>query len=313
MLNSQAPVFKAIYAGVRPARIVTLIDVNDKEWVDTCFRVIEWYSQMWGGQYNLMIPTDGDSIQEEFWFLTEAFDPDYIFIYQKTMLDLKLSSPQKYSSWLEKQVENFVRENPGSERESVKTSIDGQIQYTKIDAFSISDSLTQDTSTRLNPFHSDGGVGHFVHALDGVPYPLTSLTAILPNSNVSTIYDLQVDSSKIIRLIIYSISGLLSSLKTNLSKQIGNAHQLGHLRTVTPETWELEDIEGKIEHVEYAGTKLENLLRFIWSEERKRSGVGNLFECTPFSTAMVGLRYYYRGHPELWRTPGAFPHSNICH
>ncbi len=61
------PSFKTINASVRPARVAVLVDRSDEDWQDTCLHVIEFFSQIWGGAYNLIIPTDGKTIDERFW------------------------------------------------------------------------------------------------------------------------------------------------------------------------------------------------------------------------------------------------------
>src|SRR5215467_14327187 len=96
--------FKTVHASVRPPRVAILVDRADQDWQQTCLRVIEFYSQLWGGAQNIIVPTDGAEIDERFWTLMEAFDPDYIFRYQKSGEDLRLSNPDKYDELLEQQV-----------------------------------------------------------------------------------------------------------------------------------------------------------------------------------------------------------------
>ena len=81
---------KTVHASVRPARVVILVDSADHEWQQTCLRIIELYSWMWGGAHNLIVPTDGKSIDERFWTLLEAFDPDYVYRYWNSGEDLDL-------------------------------------------------------------------------------------------------------------------------------------------------------------------------------------------------------------------------------
>ena len=71
---------KEICTNLRPAKVVILI-LECYEWHEKSLKIIEKLSQIWGGQRNLIIPTDGNKIDEEFWFLLEKFDPDYFFIY----------------------------------------------------------------------------------------------------------------------------------------------------------------------------------------------------------------------------------------
>lgn len=59
--------FKTVFAGVRPPRVATFLDRNDPDWEHTCLQMIQFYSSLWGGQYNIIVPTDGTEIQSAFW------------------------------------------------------------------------------------------------------------------------------------------------------------------------------------------------------------------------------------------------------
>ncbi|TET09113.1 MAG: hypothetical protein E3J83_02450 [Candidatus Atribacteria bacterium] len=78
--------YRTISTGLRQPRVVTLINVNDEDWIDTSIRIIEYYSQLWGGNYNLIIPTNGNNIDKIFLEILQKYDPDYIFKYYKSFL-----------------------------------------------------------------------------------------------------------------------------------------------------------------------------------------------------------------------------------
>ncbi len=94
-----------MFAGVRPPRLAILVDINDADWQNTCQRVIECLSTIWGGKYSIIILTDGNEISNHFWKLLKAFDPDYICEYLKTGLDLRLSLPSEFETWVKSCVE----------------------------------------------------------------------------------------------------------------------------------------------------------------------------------------------------------------
>ena len=48
MAHMDKSTFKTIHASVRPARVAVLVDEADKDWQNTCLRVIEFYSRLWG-------------------------------------------------------------------------------------------------------------------------------------------------------------------------------------------------------------------------------------------------------------------------
>ena len=78
---------RTVTTGVRPPRVAVFIDVEDPHWMQTCLRVIEWTTALWGGWCTIIVPTDGKTIGDEFCALLVAFDPDYLLQYAHTGLD----------------------------------------------------------------------------------------------------------------------------------------------------------------------------------------------------------------------------------
>ncbi|MDO8870091.1 MAG: hypothetical protein Q7V10_05005 [Methanobacteriaceae archaeon] len=71
---------KKICTNLRPGKVAVLVH-KGHGWQEKCLEIIEVFSEIWGGQKNFIVPTDGKTILEEFWILLEKFDPDYICIY----------------------------------------------------------------------------------------------------------------------------------------------------------------------------------------------------------------------------------------
>lgn len=82
---------KKINTGLRPAKVATFI-FKGFGWREKVLEVIKTNSQIWGGWHNIIIPTDGKSIDESFWVLLEVFDPDYLTIYNETGKNKNLSN-----------------------------------------------------------------------------------------------------------------------------------------------------------------------------------------------------------------------------
>jgi hypothetical protein len=91
-LNKSSQRFQTIVARLRRHRVAVLIDANDTDWQGSCLRIIEYLSQVWGGAHSLIIPTNGDTIDNCFWELLSSFDPDIICRYQKTGYDLFMAT-----------------------------------------------------------------------------------------------------------------------------------------------------------------------------------------------------------------------------
>jgi hypothetical protein len=116
--------FKVVHASVRPHRVAVLVDKNDPDWQDTSLRVIEFYARLWGGAYNLIIPTDGEHLDERFWTILETFDPDCLIAYRKSGEDLLVSHPDQYEKKLTESVDNFLAQTSGSDRDWARAEID---------------------------------------------------------------------------------------------------------------------------------------------------------------------------------------------
>ncbi|KZX16894.1 hypothetical protein MBCUT_04420 [Methanobrevibacter cuticularis] len=69
---------KEVCTNLRAPKIAIFIFQND-DWEKNCFEIIESMSMVWGGAKNLLIPTDGKTIDKKFWILLEHFDPDYLY------------------------------------------------------------------------------------------------------------------------------------------------------------------------------------------------------------------------------------------
>lgn len=71
---------KEVFTDLRPAKVAVLVH-KGYGWQEKCLKVMETFSEIWGGAKNIIVPTDGKTIDEKFWFLLEKFDPDYLYLY----------------------------------------------------------------------------------------------------------------------------------------------------------------------------------------------------------------------------------------
>lgn len=66
----------SIYYRHRPFRVAFLIDLKQgEEWLDTIF---EYNNKKWGGRFNAIFLTDGDTMTDEWWQFLKDFDPDIV-------------------------------------------------------------------------------------------------------------------------------------------------------------------------------------------------------------------------------------------
>ncbi|MBI2264258.1 MAG: hypothetical protein HYU64_03665 [Armatimonadetes bacterium] len=123
MQKTQRIELKQIVTRVRPPRFVVFINSADPHWQHTCERIIEWFSQLWGGAYNFIIPTDGENIDPVFWKLLEIYQPDFCYQYVKTIRDLSIADPQQYQSIRENHIEDRLKRSSSATREIAEKEI----------------------------------------------------------------------------------------------------------------------------------------------------------------------------------------------
>jgi hypothetical protein len=187
-----------------------LINCGDSDWQNTCIRLLEFFTTIWGGKHSLIIPTDGTLIKKFFWELLESFDPDYIYVYQKTLSDLKLSKPEEYAALLEKQLAHAsVGENPPN---AFKKQIDEMLSETIADKFEITRDLQNQLRSRLAPlyFMEHTVQPGFLRAGVEAHYPLTAISKILANCDHVSAVSLVVSKVPSIPPIWYnSVTGCI--------------------------------------------------------------------------------------------------------
>jgi hypothetical protein len=119
----------------------------------TCLRIIEFYSRLWGGAHNIIVPTDGREITEPFWTLLEAFDPDYLYRYAKSGEDLAQSHTEQYADMLKRSVDASVAAGNSGDRAAITADVDKHLRDSWLEStFGIDPELHKEIKTRLAPF-----------------------------------------------------------------------------------------------------------------------------------------------------------------
>ena len=89
--------YRNVTSTVRTPRFVVLVERNDVYWKAYMHGVVQAFSQMWGGEHFIIIPTDGKTIDEKFWQTLEAYSPDKIGRYIPNLLDMQEAEPGTYA------------------------------------------------------------------------------------------------------------------------------------------------------------------------------------------------------------------------
>jgi len=155
-----------------------LTKADDPEWQATCLAIIEFLTQLWGGGHAIIVPTDGTSIDDVFWALLSAHDPDVILTYQKTGEDLQRNQPSKFEKVVAKEIEKAIQE--GVDAEWAKKEIPHALCRASLEEFTITENLSRDILTRLAPFSFQGEIERNSVTAGCAPfYPLTSILDVL--------------------------------------------------------------------------------------------------------------------------------------
>lgn len=284
---------KIVHASVRPARVAILIDKADTDWQHTCLRIIEIYSQLWGGAYNIIVPTDGHTIDERFWTLLETFDPDYLYRYNKSLEDLLQSHPDQYNKILEREVESFLSRSGGSyDRVAAKALVDKELRRTWLSTLAIGPALQQEVKVRLAPFWFEE------HAVDAGPmysrytpsFPLTDITKIILNTeHPNRVAVIEAPDDLVPRLWYGSTTGLLSPSARDTFAKLGITHELFSFR---------EDNINQL--VEFATT---GQIGRVGIFQPNTPVLYDLQGITPYAVSMLELGLYRSTRYPAWQEP----------
>jgi hypothetical protein len=286
------PPFKTIHASVRPARVATLVDKSDEDWQHTCLRVIEFYSRIWGGGHNIIIPTDGKQIDERFWKLLEAFDPDHLYRYGKSGEDIFLSNPGKYKEWLEEQVQHNIKQDSTSRVKAIRAEIDTVLRRAWIiGPFNITAALQGEIKKRIAPFWFEQyAVSPGAITADAAPpWPLTRIAKIISHTeHPNGVGVIVVPTSLLPTLWFSAVTGRLSP--TGIA--------------------EFEEHEITRNVFEFGEDNISELVEFTITGATRRRRASppsttliDLGAVTPFNISMLQLGLYRSVRYEAWREP----------
>ncbi len=169
---------KKLFTAVRPPRVACLVNQDDDDWQQTCMRIIELFSRVWGGGHNIIVPTDGKGLTDKFWRILEAYDADYIYYYFQTGIDFKARNPEAYRVRLEAEAKNFLNGRPFHDEEQARDHADGLLQHEMFTPAPTPE-FGEAIRNRLSPFHLLGNVIRGLWADVPARDPLTSIPTLL--------------------------------------------------------------------------------------------------------------------------------------
>jgi hypothetical protein len=273
-----------ISAAVRPGRIAVLVDSNDPNWASNCRHILEYFSQLWGGYGNIIIPTDGAAIAPLFWRILDTFDPDYIYSYQRTGSDIEMDDPAHFDHLLAPRIASWEEQTQAPVEEQAKLALREQLRKCWEKDFEIAADLQHELRDRLAPFHFEEWIVERCLSADDTPnYPESTLVEFLPDAPLSAFTLLNDCANQLDPLWYGSVLGLHNSTTREQLRNKG---------------WQQFDINCAVKDIN-------NLVSFVmnsetgrgrrWqSEESWASQARMLALASPASLTMTGLGHYRR-------------------
>ncbi len=171
-----------ISTSVRPGRLAVLVDAKDPQWQSSCLRIIEYFTRMWGGCGNIIVPTDGKQIDPLFWRILERFDPDYLEAYRRTGRDLEIEEPARFEEIYQGHLAGWEQQIGEKAHPQAADKIRDDLRHVGLATFEVSAELQQELKERLAPFHFQQWIVEAGAVVAGsIPhYPHTDIVDILP-------------------------------------------------------------------------------------------------------------------------------------
>lgn len=267
--------YKNIRATVRTPRCAILINENSTYWKAAASGAIARASEVWGGRYFLIIPTDGTRIKDKLWEALEAHSPDYLATYNLTFADLEGADPGKYAEVKQKWKEDW--EGKGYD-EDFEAWFAGSAARSDVDNLTISDELQKQLLERLSPFHFQNHViRQHPSFRSGFGYPFTKVSEIVSSATkgVDQVMMPRRFEDPTLALMIYSQTGIAS---TAYCKEL-DTH--GIVAEFLPEV-----------------DRPSELVRSVFGHRSlgysTHTDMSDHLQKTPFSLSMIHLGQYYR-------------------
>lgn len=285
--------FQTILTGVRPARVAVLIDKTEPDWANSTLRSIEFLCQVWGGEHALLIPTDGNTIDQTFWDLLTTFDPDYMYWYQRTGKDDQIADPTQFQAAVDKQVADWMALYRGTDKQTAQSQIEGKLLRLISKPFGITDNLKREIVRRVVPFNYKAHLTGSIIA-DATPcFPLTAIHDLIRVSEFPRrVTQVRQSSGTLPFLWFASVCGSLT--KPYVSK--------------------LEDSGVKIDITDFDDEQIGRLIHLVVAAQADLHHVAYWWKSTveeiapfkqslPFASTMVHLSRYRSVRFEYWNQP----------
>ncbi|MFI0926139.1 hypothetical protein ACH4TP_19695 [Streptomyces sp. NPDC021012] len=269
------PTYQNITATVRPPRCAVFINGTSGHWKFAVDGAIAKASEVWGGRYFLIIPTDGATIAEKFWELLEAYSPDHLAIYDLTFTDLAEADPDKYQE--AKRHHKGRWESKGYSSDGFEEWFAKSAETSWVDKLEIDERLDEELRHRLSPFHFRKAIEKHITKSSGFGYPFTKIVDIAPlaTRHIDSVRLPPSIEDPTMRLLVHSQTGVPSE---------------GHYTIPTVDVKPLSDKCEILDLVKHTGgSRIPN-----FSRDEDTELDDDFLPNTPFGLSMLHLGQYYR-------------------
>ncbi|MGW3287525.1 hypothetical protein ACWDR3_23115 [Streptomyces sp. NPDC001002] len=272
------PTYQNITATVRPPRCAIFINKNSEYWQTAANVAITQASQVWGGRNFLIVPTDGEKIEDKFWELLEAYSPDYLAVCDLTFTDFEEANPDRYA-----EIKHLHKNGEPAKEWSDAEFEDwfaGSAAQSRIDELTISEALSSELIYRLSPFHHSDAVDQYLTSKSGFGYPFTKIAKIISATtrHIGLVRLPPIINDSTFKLLIHSETGVGSR------EYIDEISEAGFTTKRVPDTYKLTNVL----------THVQGPQRPFLSEHEEPHLDESFLPNTPFGLSMLHLGQYYR-------------------
>src|SRR6185436_2416575 len=95
-MNPDLPVYRQLAITLRPSRLAVLF-YGEGDWKVSAKVILDLFSRIWGGGYNVMIPCDSaGGVKEPFLEVASRFDPDRWGVYSPSLYSRRMLDPSRF-------------------------------------------------------------------------------------------------------------------------------------------------------------------------------------------------------------------------
>lgn len=278
--------YRNVTLSVRTPRFAVLIDKESPHWRTHVEGIIQAFTQTWGGEYFLIIPTDGKTIDETFWKILEAYSPDKIGRYVPTLLDVEDADPDQY----QKIREHYQNAWPPESDEGFEEAWNSRINHFKFNLIEISEELAAELKNRLAPFHDeDRIIREYVRRGEPLGFPCTHVSDILEyaNDKPETITIPKQLTNRELRLLASSRAGAFTP------KFIDELKKKGITERAYPSSFTDKDYLLSLEEDE-EDIRFRRAVAAISEKNSEEHPEAGFIRQLPFKISMIELARYYR-------------------